>query len=67
MAHLTEGLEDSVKDTPVIHTWHAARFVRKQRIDDDPFAVSAFITHDSWLRFGNLNYVSGNITNGKPP
>jgi hypothetical protein len=42
-------LKDAAEDTAVIHTRHAARFVRQERLDGDPFMVGEFIAHDSKL------------------
>ncbi len=41
---------------PVIHTRHAARFVRQERLNGGPFIVGEFVAHDSRPRFGSLNH-----------
>jgi hypothetical protein len=46
---------------------HAARLIRKHRLDDGPLMVTEFIAHDSRLQFGSLNHVRADIFKGKPP
>ena len=46
-------------------TRHAAHF-RQHRLDGGPFKFAEFVTHDSRLRFGSLNYVHGGVINLEP-
>jgi hypothetical protein len=57
---------DIGQGTLLVDERHAPRLGREQWLYDSPFIDPEFTTHDSWLRFGSLNHVSGNITNGKP-
>ena len=49
----------------VVHAGNAARFVRKHRFDDAPFAVAEFVAHDSELRFRSLNLAHDQGINGQ--
>jgi hypothetical protein len=42
--------------SPVVHTRHAARLVRQERLDGNPFIIGEFVTHDSKPQFGSLNH-----------
>jgi hypothetical protein len=57
--------EDAVEDPPVVHPWHAARLIRKERPDGSPLIVREFISHHSRPRFGSLNHVYLSARNTK--
>ena len=38
------------ENTPVIHRWHAVRFVRQHRLDGSPFVAGEFVAHH-WAHF----------------
>ena len=61
MSRLSANPEDAVEDTSVVAL--AARLVRKERSDGSPFKVREFISHDSRLRFGSLNYADPGVRN----
>jgi hypothetical protein len=57
----TQKMPSRIRRSP--HTRDTARFVRKHRADDTPFAVGEFVAHDSKLQFKSLNHVYADATN----
>jgi DDE superfamily endonuclease len=63
-ARLAPGDYDQLhQDAPVVNTGNAARLVRKERPDGNPFKVRQFIPHDSRLPFERLNHVQTDAFN----
>jgi hypothetical protein len=54
--HLTAVPKNAVQDTPIIHTWHAARLIWQHRRDGGPLFIGEFVAHDSGLQIGGLNH-----------
>jgi hypothetical protein len=63
----TQDPNDAVEHAAVIYTRHAARLVRQERLDGDPFIIGEFVAHDSGRLFGSLNHVPGDAINRDGP
>jgi hypothetical protein len=53
-----QHLEDTIEGAPVIHTRDTARPVGEHRLDDAPFAIGEFVSHDPDTPVGSWNHAS---------